>query len=30
MQSTKMQCAQENQENFTWVVTWSRRVKGKE
>jgi len=28
--TTKMQCAQDNQEHFTWVVTWARRVKGKE
>jgi len=28
--TTKMQCAQDNQEDFIWVVTWARKVKGKE
>ena len=27
--TTNMQCAQDNQEDFTWVVIWARRVKGK-
>jgi len=26
----KMQCAQNNQEEFAWVVTWAKRVKRKE
>ena len=25
-----MQCAQDNQEDFIWVVMWARRVKEKE
>jgi len=28
--TTKMQFAQDNQEDFDRVVTWARRVKGKE
>ena len=28
--TTKMQCVQDNQEDFIWVVMWVRRVKGKE
>ena len=28
--TTKMQCAQDNQEDFTWVVMWARKVKEKE
>jgi len=28
--TTKMQSSQGNQEDFTWVVTWAKRVKGKE
>jgi len=28
--TTKMQCAQSNQEDFIRVVTWARKVKGKE
>ena len=26
----KMQFAEDKQEEFTWVVVWARRVKGKE
>jgi len=25
--TTKMQCAQDNQENFIWVAMWARRVR---
>jgi len=28
--TTKMKCAQDNKENFTWIVVWARRIKGKE
>jgi len=28
--TTKMQCAQDNQEDFDTVVTWARRFKGNE
>jgi len=28
--TTKMKCTQDNQENFTWVVMWARRIKEKE
>jgi len=28
--TTKMQCAQDSQEDFTWVVIWARRAKEKE
>jgi len=28
--TTKMQCAQDNQEDFDRVVMWAKRVKGKE
>ena len=28
--TTKMQCAQDNQEDFIQVVMWATRVKGKE
>ena len=28
--TTRMQCVQDNQEDFTWVVMWARRVRRKE
>jgi len=28
--TTKIHCAQDNQEDFTWIVMWAIRVKGKE
>ena len=28
--TTKIQCAQDNQEDFLWVIMWARRVKGME
>jgi len=28
--TTKMKCAQDNQDDFIWVVMWAKRVKTKE
>jgi len=28
--TTRMQCAQDNQEDFIWVLMWVKMVKGKE
>ena len=28
--TTKMQCVQDDQEDFIWAVMWARMIKGKE